>query len=172
VLAPVAYLIFFTGGDVPTSGPSMRPTLTGEVPVKVDYDAYAHREPALGEIVVFQGPASRIDPCAAPFYRRQRSACPAPMREYGDEFLIKRVVGRPGDTIAVARDGRAIRNGRVAAQGSIRRCRPADLCALPRPVTVPPGHYFVMGDNRRNSLDSREFGAVPKEALDGRVVSP
>ena len=167
LLAPVVYLVFFTGGDVPTSGPSMSPTLKGEVGVDVDYDAYDHRRPRLGEIVVFQGPSSKIVACTV--RPPAGSPCPEPTAKYGDEFLIKRVVGLPGDTIAIARDGRVIRNGRVASQGSISRCRPVDACGLPNPITVPGGHYFLMGDNRHNSFDSRDFGPVPLEALDGRV---
>jgi signal peptidase I len=147
----------------------MRPTLSGPGSVEVDYDAYDARGPALGEIVVFQGPASQIEACAAP---ARRSPCPTPMPDYGDKFLIKRVVALPGDRVAVARDGRVIRNGRFARQRSIRRCLLVDVCALPRPVAVPAGHYFVMGDNRRNSFDSRDFGPVPREAIDGQVTAP
>ena len=168
LLAPVAFWFFGTGGPVPTSGPSMRPTLEGPASVEVDYDAYKRAKPALGDIVVLQSPPLGRRPCtAAP---PPGSPCATPAHRYAGEYLIKRIVGLPEDEIAFALDGTTIRNDERQAETFVRRCRPRHGCALPRSSTVPEGHYFVAGDNRRNSLDSRDFGPVPLEAVDGRVI--
>lgn len=168
LLAPLAYWFFGTGGSVPTTGPSMRPTLEGPEPVEVDYEAYDHAKPALGDVVILQSPPLGGRACtAAP---PPGSPCATPPRRYVGEYLIKRIVGLPDDEIAIAPDGTTIRNDERQAETFVRRCRPRHACALPRSITVPAGHYFVAGDNRRNSLDSRDFGPVPLAAVDGRVI--
>ena len=118
---------------------------------------------------------------------------------YSDEQLIKRVIGLPGDVIEV-RDDRVIINGEVSqytADGEFAaaiRTQDFSLDAdryierlpeiehpilqvpnvnVPRsfaPVTVPADHYFMMGDNRNNSKDSRSYGPVPRELLIGRAT--
>lgn len=168
VLAPAVYWFAGRSEAVPTSGPSMRPTLKGTASVKVDYDAYTDAGPEIGDVVILQSPRLGRRLCAQT--RTAGSPCAAPAGRYGGEYLVKRIVALPGDEIAFARDGHVIRDGERQAEAYVRRCRPRDLCALPRPITVPANHYFVAGDNRRNSLDSRDFGPVPREAVDGRVI--
>jgi signal peptidase I len=169
VAAPAAYWLFVREEKVPTSGPSMFPTLRGEQALDVDFEAYEDAEPRRGEIVALQGPAGTdTGSCTGGF--DPRSACGTPATEYSDQFLIKRVVAGPGDTIAFARDGRAILNGERLAEPYVRPCRGFHRCGLPRPVTVPRDHFYVLGDNRPNSGDSREWGPVAAEAIDGRVL--
>jgi len=78
--------------------------------------------------------------------------------------FVKRVVGLPGDRVSI-RNGALIVNGVEVAQGfgPVR-----DSSAMSERV-IPPGHYFVLGDNRPISCDSREFGFVARDLLKGKV---
>ena len=97
--------------------------------------------------------------------------------------LVKRVVGLPGETVTlrggtVYIDGMSFEEPCLPAQGgkrTRRAARPGAEGKEPQdrfgPVTVPPRHYFVLGDNRRHSQDSRLWGPLPHDALAGRVVA-
>jgi signal peptidase I len=159
-------LIEFIGREVPTYGPSMLPTIGARDSVDIDTGAYEDGEPQLGDIVALQAPAGvRTEVCAV--QAPPTSPCPRADPGYESIRLIKRVVAGPGDRVAFDAAGHLIRNGERVNESYIKEC--PGTCALPRAVTVPPGHYFVAGDNRGRSTDSRFWGAVPSEAIDGRV---
>ena len=80
--------------------------------------------------------------------------------------LIKRVIGRPGDTVQ-SRDGKVYVNGRVLEEPYLQKGVVTD--GMDEPVTVPEGHVWVMGDNRGDSADSRVFGPVPEDTIVGRA---
>jgi signal peptidase I len=80
---------------------------------------------------------------------------------------IKRVVGLPGDRIAV-KDGYVVRNGVQQREAYIRPCGGGPECNL-HEITVPKDHYFMMGDNRGASDDSRFWGPVPRDWIIGQA---
>jgi signal peptidase I len=80
------------------------------------------------------------------------------------EMLIKRVVALPGETVEV-RDGRAYVDGALLDEPWIRQPGGRNY----GPQTIPPLHVFVLGDNRGESNDSRNFGPVPIEHVVGRA---
>lgn len=124
----------------------------------------------LGDVVVFHPPGG-VDtltcgvPHEGPGTRRACSTSPG----RSSVLLLKRVVGVAGDKLAI-RDGRVIRNGLVANEPSIRPCRDQELCEFPDPITVPAGTYYVLGDDRGSSFDSRSWGAVPARYILGTVT--
>jgi signal peptidase I len=120
---------------------SMAPTLVAGDHVLVDKRAYRDAAPRRGDLVVFRAPRT-------------------------GEVLLKRVVAVGGDTVGIE-DGVLVVDGR----------RPREPYADPEaidsvyfgPVRVRAGTVFVLGDNRADSEDSRDFGAVPARDVIGRV---
>jgi signal peptidase I len=84
--------------------------------------------------------------------------------------VIKRVVAVPGDSVAFTPNGNLVLNGQQQEEPYILECPGG--CGLPVPAVVPSDHYFLAGDNRPESSDSRFWGAVPREAIDGQVAVP
>ena len=98
-------------------------------------------------------------------------ACPAPGPTESDQNFIKRIVAGPGDTLSI-KDGHPVVNGKEAQESFINPCHPATAsvpCNLKKPITIPPGDYFMMGDNRGKSDDSRLWGPVPQSWFIGEA---
>ncbi len=166
--AGIAIYALISDDRLDTIGPSMRPTLEGRVALEIDESAYEDALPRLNEVIAAQGPEGlELEACASP---GPRSPCARSDESYSTIRVVKRIVGLPGDSIAFSDDGGTIRNGKLAREPFIRRC--SSQCALPRPIVVPEGHYFLAGDNRPVSSDSRSWGPVRFEAIDGRVMLP
>lgn len=102
---------------------------------------FAFRAPERGEIIVFHYP---VNP---------------------DKDFVKRVVGLPGETVAV-RNGTVYVDGVGLAEPYLERRDRSNA----RPLVLGDGEYYVIGDNRPNSNDSRSWGAVPEENIVGRVM--
>jgi len=109
------------------------------------------KEPQRGEIIVFKYPED-------------------PSKDF-----IKRIIGIPGDTVEIREKKIYINNQLMEDQHGTHR----DLVILPRdisprdnygPVRIPPQSYFVMGDNRDSSLDSRFWGFVGQKAVEGKAL--
>ena len=131
---------------IPTE--SMVPTLMVKDRLLVNKLAYDLGTPERGDIALFENQQGADDP------------------------LIKRVVGLPGDTLEL-RKGEVYVNDSPLEEPYVERdpCKPGypKTCSF-GPVTVPRDHYFMMGDNRTNSLDSRFFGPVPEDDIVGEAL--
>jgi signal peptidase I len=121
---------------------SMVPTLEVGDRVFVNKFIYRFSEPQRGDIIVFQS------------------------MEGEEEELIKRVIGLPGDRVAVL-DGVLFVNGERWEEPYVNEQLPDNSSY--EPTTVPEGAVFVMGDNRSNSRDSRFFGPVSREKIEGEA---
>jgi signal peptidase I len=146
---------------------SMVPTLQVHQRVLVDRITMHFSSPGRGDIVVFKPPlGADSDQCGASHPPDQ--ACPAPTAQKSSTNFIKRVIGLPGDHLKVVA-GRAWINGKQLNEPYIRPDPSCEICDLPREITVPPGDFFMMGDNRGESDDSRTWGPVPKKWIIGKA---
>jgi signal peptidase I len=147
---------------------SMEPTLDIGQRVLVNRIGNRFKDPKVGDIVVFKPPAGAEQPfgeqCgdAAP----EGQVCITGTAEKADTTFIKRIVAGPGDRIRID-DGHVIRNGVRAREPFILPCGGGEGCTFRREVTVPRGKYFMMGDNRGSSDDSRFWGTVPRDWIIG-----
>ena len=93
-------------------------------------------------------------------------ACDKPTPQESNQTFIKRVVGGPGDRIRII-NGHVIRNGVPEKDSYIEPCGSGSDCNFPKTIVIPPGDYFMMGDNRGASDDSRFWGPVPDKWVIG-----
>src|SRR4051812_40140549 len=129
---------------------SMEPTLVVGERVLVDRVSPRFSDPQRGDIVVFKPPrGADEDVCGAP-EQRPDQACPMPTQDRSNTNFIKRVVAVPGDHLKVLK-GRVYIDGKLQKEPFIKPSESCDTCNLPREITIPPGHLFMMGDNRGNS---------------------
>jgi signal peptidase I len=141
VLAVVLFLaINAVSARVRVDGYSMRPTLEDGEFVLVNKLSYRFGEVNRGDIIVFHFP---MNP---------------------QEELIKRVIGLPGDRVTV-QDNRVHVNGQALSEPYI-----AQTPLYDGEWTVTDGHYFVLGDNRNNSNDSKDWGLLPAENVVGKAI--
>ena len=138
----IALLInVFVGQATRVEGQSMEPNLHSEQRLVVEKLSYRFHGPQRFDIVVLKMP------------------------DQGEELLIKRVIGLPGETVE-------IRDGQVYVDGILLEEPFIDTSTHPgrdSKITVPPLHVYVMGDNRDRSNDSRSFGPVPIDNVIGRA---
>ena len=129
---------------VPTG--SMIPTLMIGDRLLVDRVTYRFRAPVRGEIVVFDSVVDNKD-------------------------YVKRLIGLPGEHIQI-KDGIVYANGKEVffAGVNVQQDSPSSDLANMGPIKIPQGHYFMMGDNRNNSRDSRFWGTVPRQNIFGKAL--
>jgi signal peptidase I len=145
---------------------SMVPTLEVGQRVLVNRLGNHFSKPDIGDIVVFHPPAgSDSNTCGDPD-RKPGQACDRPTDQKSDVNFIKRVVAGPGDRLYI-RDGHAFVNGKRQKDGFTRACQGGAGCDFPNEITIPPDHWFMMGDNRGESDDSRFWGPVPRKWIIG-----
>ncbi|MEM7714342.1 MAG: signal peptidase I [Cyanobacteria bacterium P01_A01_bin.68] len=127
---------------------SMLPTLETGDRLVIEKISYRFTSPKFGDIVVFQPPPE--------LQRRGYSQ---------DQAFIKRIIGTPGDTLKID-DGKVYLNGNILQEDYIKE-PPLQAFQL---VRVPPNQYFMMGDNRNDSNDSRYWGFLPKKNMIGKAI--
>lgn len=151
--------------------PGMQPTINSGSRVVIE----EHRvTPYLGEIVAFHPPTT-ADPTKLVCGNIEQGPgqplnepCGVVARRESTLIFVERVVGLPGDRIAIV-NGHVIRNGVKEKDPYIAACGGVPECDLPKPIVVPSGDYFVMGDNRGDSNDSRFWGPLPGRWIIGTV---
>ncbi|MGE5552358.1 MAG: signal peptidase I [Betaproteobacteria bacterium] len=143
-VAVAALFVVFVAQPFVVEGSSMEPSLREGERLVVSKASYRFGRPGRGDVIVFRYPVDR----------RVR--------------FIKRVIGLPGETVAI-RDGRVLINGRPLSEKYLADVTLGEF----GPVRVPPGHLFVLGDNRSNSRDSRypEVGMVSYRDVIGKAVA-
>jgi signal peptidase I len=150
---------------------SMAPTVTVGDKVVLNHNAYGEDGPALQDVVIINPPvgaSSAEGPrCGQDLVETQMCAKPTPGLD--DVKFVKRVVGLPGDRLALD-GGIVIRNGEKLHEPYAQACEEeAEACDFAQEIEVPPDHFFMLGDNRGASDDSRFWGPVPARAVLGRV---
>ncbi len=145
-LAIAIVIYIFIASPHVVVGESMMPNFLNHEYLLTNKLIYTYSEPQRGQVIIFNY---------------------SPTEEY-----IKRIVGLPGDTIEV-RNGSVYVNGDLLHEGAYIKnsVKTFGMAFLPNNVTitVPKGEYFVMGDNRENSSDSREWGFVKRSAIKGEA---
>ena len=132
---------------IPTG--SMEPTLNVHDRVLVNKLSYHLHGVHRGDIIVFAKPSTDNEP--------------------GIKDLVKRVIGLPGERIQSGPNGEILINGQPIKQSWLTAQAKADPGPPIIPMTIPAGEYFVMGDNRGDSSDSRVFGPIPRHLIVGRA---
>jgi signal peptidase I len=146
---------------------SMVPTLEVGQRVLVNRVGTHFGDPERGDIMVFKPPKGADDSMCGVSHPAAQG-CPRSTPEKSDTNFIKRVVAVPGDRISIKR-GRVYLDGKLQKEPFIRPDAVCDICNLPEEVVVPKGQYYMMGDNRGASADSRQWGPVPKDNMIGKA---
>lgn len=147
VVLCVAYLIItYVGQRTQVSGSSMETTLSDGDNLLVDKITYRFSEPKRFDIIVF------------------------PFQYDTDTYYIKRIIGMPGETVQIDYDGNIYINGSLLEESYGREVIQNPGRAA-EPITLGEDEYFVMGDNRNNSSDSRDpsVGNIHRKDIIGRA---
>ena len=148
VLTVLMFLVIrFAVQNFNIEGTSMESSLHNGELILVDKWTYLFRPPARGDVIVFHAP-------------------PNPSQDY-----IKRVIGIPGDMITI-QNTTVIVDGVTLQETYVNPNNQGNLYDYKHisNLVVPPGDYFVLGDNRKGSSDSRDWGFVPQKSIIGRAA--
>lgn len=172
VVVMVIIIKFFIGEIrwIPSS--SMHPTLIEGDRIFVERFSRFYETPKRGDIMVFYPPMVKLEATPMKIFERLTGFfC-------DDVAFIKRVVGLPGDKVEIKKlkDGafevfindKPLEEPYIKSKYDYNDCTAAMHCG---PMIVPKGEYFMMGDNRGNSQDSRYWGFLPQERFIGKAVT-
>lgn len=170
VVVMVIIIRFFIGEIRWIPSASMHPTLMEGDRVFVERFSRFYSDPKRGDIMVFYPPEEELKTdFLSVFQRLTGFACK-------DRAYIKRVIGLPGDKFEIVKhsDGSAnvvindipLKEDYIQSKYDFSVCLPTMYCG---PFTIPEGEYFMMGDNRGNSQDSRYWGFLPRERFIGKA---
>ena len=150
---------------------SMEPTLDVGQRVLVNRFLYHFADPSVGDIVVFHPPAGADKGVQCGADHSPRQACDTPTEGRSDQNFIKRIVAEPGDRLSI-KDGHPVVNGvEKTDEPYTIPCGGGGACNLPKTIVIPPDDYFMMGDNRGASDDSRFWGPVPRKWIIGKAFA-
>ena len=134
---------------------SMEPTLAVGDHILVLKAAYRFTSPATGDVIVFKAPPKEHRACLDPRV----------------EDLVKRIIGLPGQTISSGQ-GRTVNTIYINGDALKQPWQHTFLLGTPiRDQVIPANRYFVMGDNRPESCDSRVWGTVPRGDIVGKAIA-
>ena len=144
LLLVALFIVTFIGQRTVVDGRSMENTLNDKDNLIVDKISYRFKEPKRFDVIVF------------PYQKRN--------------YFIKRIIGLPGETVNIDEDGNIFING-VLLEENYGKEKIKDPGIASRPIVLGENEYFVLGDNRNDSFDSRYFevGNVKKENIIGRA---
>jgi signal peptidase I len=153
---------------------SMLPTLQINQRILVNRLGTHFSSPHIGDIVVFHPPIDYAGGCANPSEGQGQAGqvaarpCGVAQTQPSSQTFVKRVVGLPGDLIKIVR-GHVYRDGIRERDAYIESCQGLGSCNFPGTIKVPGGDYYMMGDNRGLSDDSRFWGPVPRAWIIGKA---
>ncbi len=171
----------FIGMPTTVKGTSMVPTFLPEEKLLLStWSANFNKVPERGEIITFQAPsvdlirnADLSNPVA--IYEDNKRSFSEQVLYFGlgitKESYIKRVIGIPGDYIQI-KDGKVYLNGEALEEEYLSKAIKTDMSLGGEfyDITVPDGYVYVLGDNRVASSDSRRFGCIPIDKIEGKVA--
>lgn len=138
-------VIRFAVQNFRVDGMSMEPTLHDQEFILVNKAAYVFHAPQRGDVIVFEYPRD-------------------PQVDY-----VKRIIAIPGDVISVVGEQVTV-DGATLHESYVNPSDPFNPFPPIYNHVIPPNYYFVMGDNRGNSSDSRQWGLVPRQNIIGRAT--
>ena len=146
-MAVFVIVYFFLVQPHQVYGNSMLPNFHNGDYILTDKISYRFRLPKRGDVVIFHSPT------------------------YPEREFIKRIIGLPGEKILL-KEGKIFINGKRLSEPYLpphTSTRPGLFLKEGKEVIVPLSEYFVLGDNRSNSSDSRDFGPIPRKAIIGKA---
>ena len=150
---------------------SMEPTLDVGQRVLVNRFLYHFKDPKIGDVVVFHPPVGADNGTECGRQPNAGEPCPEPTEGESEQNFIKRIVAGPGDKLSV-KEGHPVVNGVIKSdEPYTNACGNAGACNMPKAITIPADHYFMMGDNRGASDDSRFWGPVPRDWIIGEAFA-